>query len=86
LGEPAAQHAATVSVDVVQRLARAAAMRFIGPGDDEWPSGLDDLQPAESIQRVRGEPFMAASAAVTTVEENPKKSVIKIRPRELPRS
>src|SRR6185436_1537913 len=56
LGEPAAQRAARVSVDVVERLARAAAMRFIGPGDDEWPSGLDDLRHAESVQRRGGEP------------------------------
>jgi hypothetical protein len=56
LGEPAAQRAAQVSVDVVERLARAAAMRFIGPGDDEWPSGLDDLRHAEGVQRRGGEP------------------------------
>jgi hypothetical protein len=26
-------------------------MRFIVPGGDGWPSGLDDLRNAESIQR-----------------------------------
>jgi DNA processing protein len=57
LGEPAAQRAAQVKPDVVERLAKAAAVRFIIPGDDEWPSGLDDLRHAESIQRRGGEPF-----------------------------
>jgi len=56
LGEPAAQRAARVAVDVVERLASAAAMRFIGPGEEEWPSGLDDLRHAESVQRRGGEP------------------------------
>jgi DNA processing protein len=51
LGEPAAERASRVSIDVVEPLAQAAAMRFIVPGDDEWPDGLDDLRHAESIQR-----------------------------------
>jgi DNA processing protein len=57
LGEPAAQRAARVTVDDVERLAKAAAARFVVPGDDEWPAGLDDLRHAESIQRRGGEPF-----------------------------
>jgi DNA processing protein len=57
LGEPAAERAARVSVDVIERLAKAAALRFIAPGDDEWPDGLDDLRHAESIQRRGGEPL-----------------------------
>jgi DNA processing protein len=57
LGEPGAQRAAQVKPDLVERLAKAAAVRFIIPGDDEWPSGLDDLRHAESIQRRGGEPF-----------------------------
>ena len=56
LGEPAAQRAAGVNVDVFERLAKAAAARFVVPGDDEWPAGLDDLRHAESIQRRGGEP------------------------------
>jgi DNA processing protein len=51
LGEPAAERAARVSMEVVERVAKAATMRFIVPGDDEWPDGLDDLRHAESIQR-----------------------------------
>jgi len=57
LGEPVAHRAARVTVDVFERLAAAATARFIVPGDDEWPTGLDDLRHAESIQRRGGEPF-----------------------------
>jgi DNA processing protein len=57
LGEPVAQRATQVRVDVFERLAAAAAARFVVPGDDEWPSGLDDLRHAEGIQRRGGEPF-----------------------------
>ena len=57
LGEPVAHRAARVTVDVFERLAAAATARFIVPGDDEWPAGLDDLRHAESIQRRGGEPF-----------------------------
>jgi DNA processing protein len=57
LGEPVAHRAARIAVGVFERLAATAAARFIIPGDDEWPSGLDDLRHAESIQRRGGEPF-----------------------------
>ena len=56
LGEPTAQRAARVTVEAFERLARAAAARFIVPGDEEWPAGLADLRHAESIQRRGGEP------------------------------
>ncbi len=52
-----AQRAAQVKVEVFKRLAEAAAARFVVPGDDEWPGGLDDLRHAEPIQRRGGEPF-----------------------------
>ena len=58
LGEPAAQRAARVTVDDVERLAKAAAARFVVPGDGEWPAGLDDLRHAESIQRRGDEPLV----------------------------
>ena len=57
LGEPAAERAARVSIDAVQRLASAAAVRFVIPGDEEWPQGIDDLRHAEPIQRRGGEPL-----------------------------
>jgi DNA processing protein len=56
LGEPTAQRAARVTVEVFERLATAAAARFVIPGDEEWPAGLGDLRHAESIQRRGGEP------------------------------
>jgi DNA processing protein len=49
---------ARINIDVVERLAKHAAMRFIVPGDDEWPSELDDLRHAESIQRRGDEPLV----------------------------
>ena len=57
LGEPAAERAARISIDLVERALKAAEMRFIVPGDEEWPEGLDDLRHAETIQRRGGEPF-----------------------------
>ena len=51
LGEPAAERASRVSADAVTRLAKAAAIRFVVPVDDEWPDGLDDLRHPESISR-----------------------------------
>jgi DNA processing protein len=50
LGEPAAQRAARVSVDAVEGQVKAAAVRYVVPGDEEWPAGLDDLRQAESVQ------------------------------------
>ncbi|HLL61426.1 MAG TPA: DNA-processing protein DprA [Propionibacteriaceae bacterium] len=57
LGEPVAQRAAAVSVDVVQRLAAAARIRFVVPGDEEWPEGMADLDHADPIQRRGGVPL-----------------------------
>jgi DNA processing protein len=57
LGEPAAQRAGGVSADDVERAAAAAAARYVVPGDEEWPAGLDDLRHAEAIQRRGGEPL-----------------------------
>src|SRR5215204_4305326 len=56
IGEPAAQRAALVTVEMFERLAEVAGARFVVPGDEEWPAGLDDLRHAESIQRRGGEP------------------------------
>jgi DNA processing protein len=56
-GEPAAERAIRIKIDVVEPAVKAAGIRFIVPGDDEWPTGLDDLRHAESIQRRGGEPF-----------------------------
>jgi DNA processing protein len=57
LGEPAAERATRISIDVSERAGKADAMRFIVPGDEEWPQRLDDLRHAETIQRRGGEPL-----------------------------
>jgi DNA processing protein len=57
LGEPAARRAAAVSVETTERAAAAGEIRFLVPGDEEWPAGLADLQYAEAIQRRGGEPY-----------------------------
>jgi DNA processing protein len=57
LGEPLARRAAAADLEVVQRLATQAGARFVVPGEDEWPEGVDDLAHAEPIQRRGGVPF-----------------------------
>ena len=57
LGAPATERAALLSLDGLERAAKAAAMRFMVPGDDEWPDGLDDLRHAGHVQRRGGEPL-----------------------------
>ena len=37
--------------------ARRSALRFVVPGDDEWPSGLDDLARAAPVQERGGVPL-----------------------------
>jgi DNA processing protein len=56
LGEPMAERAVRLSVAVVQRRAAASSLRFVVPGDEEWPEGLADLDHAEPIQRRGGLP------------------------------
>lgn len=57
LGEPAARRAAGTTLELADRLATEAGARFVVPGDEEWPDGLDDLSEAEAIQRRGGQPF-----------------------------
>ncbi len=57
LGEPLARRAAASDLGVVERLAALAAVRFIAPGDEEWPEGLDDLERTSPIQRRGGVPI-----------------------------
>jgi DNA processing protein len=56
LGEPVAQRAARLSVQAVQEPAAAAGIRFVVPGDEEWPEGLADLGHVDPIQRRGGIP------------------------------
>ena len=57
LGEPAAQRAAALSVETIALGADAAEVRFVVPGDEEWPAGLADLQYVDAIQRRAGQPY-----------------------------
>jgi DNA processing protein len=56
LGEPAARRAAAVDLDEMDRIAEAAEARFVVPGDEEWPCGVDDLLHAQLIQSRGGRP------------------------------
>ncbi|MFL6026966.1 MAG: DNA-processing protein DprA [Friedmanniella sp.] len=57
LGEPLARRAAATDLEAVQRLAARGGVRFVIPGEEEWPEGLDDLAYAGPIQRRGGLPF-----------------------------
>ncbi|HEY5820875.1 MAG TPA: DNA-processing protein DprA, partial [Propionibacteriaceae bacterium] len=57
LGDASGRRAAAVSLDVVDRLALESEIRFVVPGDEEWPAGLQDLDQTELIQRRGGQPF-----------------------------
>jgi DNA processing protein len=57
LGEPVAERAARLSVRAVRGAAAAAGIRFVVPGDEEWPDGLADLDHADPIQRRGGVPI-----------------------------
>lgn len=48
-----------VAVDPERDLERAAArgIRFVIPGDDEWPEQLDDLEGAPDVSGMQGMPF-----------------------------
>lgn len=53
----AAQRLPTVDVDATLREAAAKGVRFVIPGDDEWPAQLDPLHDAEPLQERSGIPI-----------------------------
>jgi len=57
LGEPLRRRAAALDLDVVERMARAFAVRFVVPGEEEWPDRVDDLRHCEAVQRRGGVPY-----------------------------
>lgn len=57
LGDPLARRAAATDLGLVERLAARGSVRFVVPGDEEWPDGLDDLERASPIQRRGGVPI-----------------------------
>jgi DNA processing protein len=56
LGEAAADRAGVLDLDVCRAAEEAAGVRFVVPGDEEWPAGLDDLTGLEPVQRRGGTP------------------------------
>jgi DNA processing protein len=57
LGEPLQRRAAGVDLDLVTRMARVFAIRFVVPGDEEWAEPLGDLRHCEAVQRRGGVPY-----------------------------
>jgi len=57
LGEGLAQRAGALELDVCRAAGVAADVRFVVPGDEEWPTGLDDLAGLEAVQRRGGVPL-----------------------------
>ena len=56
-GPALAERARRLDLTDTQAAIAAGRFRFIVPGDDEWPTGLDDLAAQEPIQRRGGVPF-----------------------------
>jgi DNA processing protein len=57
-GAPLARRAATVDLDSPTQLpAAAGSIRFVVPGDEEWPDRLSDLGRGQQVQRRGGVPF-----------------------------
>lgn len=57
LGEPVCRRAAAVDLEVVQRMARLFGIRFVAPGEEEWPEPIEDLRHCEAVQRRGGVPY-----------------------------
>lgn len=57
LGESSAERARRVSLATTERNATDQRIRFLIPGDEEWPIGLDDLDQVGAIQRRGGIPL-----------------------------
>lgn len=54
---PLSQRAREFRAEAVLARAEAAAMRFVVPGDQEWPTGLDDLTGCEQVNAMTGPPL-----------------------------
>src|SRR5690348_10291187 len=52
-----AERLAGVDVDRLLRDAAARGIRFLVPGDAEWPAGLDDLTGVEELNGMTGPPL-----------------------------
>lgn len=54
---PWARRAATLDPESVTAAEAQLGLRFVIPGDEEWPAGLDDLERCAVVQGVTGSPF-----------------------------
>lgn len=52
-----AQRARALDLDAVRRATRRNRLRFVIPGDDEWPASLGVLATCEPVQEMNGMPF-----------------------------
>jgi len=57
LGDGTADRAAKLDLERCCAAEEAAGVRFVVPGDEEWPDGLDDLAGLEPVQRRGGVPL-----------------------------
>lgn len=57
LGQPVAQRAAALELGGVIERASALRIRFVVPGDDEWPVSLHDLGQCDPVNRRGGVPW-----------------------------
>ncbi len=55
--EPIARRAREFRIEPVIERAEAARMRFVTPGDPEWPPGVDDLEGCEPVNDLSGAPL-----------------------------
>ena len=57
LGEEAAVRAAALDLDTCRAAEGTAGVRYVVPGEEEWPVGLDDLVGLAPVQRRAGVPL-----------------------------
>ncbi|HBX82856.1 MAG TPA: DNA-protecting protein DprA [Propionibacteriaceae bacterium] len=55
--DPWAERARRLRLDEVSATAAARQIRFVVPGDEEWPVGVEDLRNAEAVQQLGGVPL-----------------------------
>jgi DNA processing protein len=54
---PLAQRAQRLRPDEIRARTRAEGLRFLVPGDEEWPEGVADLSGCEPVNQLSGEPL-----------------------------
>ncbi|MGV8909171.1 MAG: DNA-processing protein DprA [Propionicimonas sp.] len=72
---PLARRARTVNPGELRERTRAENMRFVIPGDPEWPSALSDLAGCEPVNQLSGQPLGLWLAGAGDLAELLKESV-----------